>query len=268
MPKQFVNGIELYYELEGSGPPIVLIPGFTCDHLIWSSVLPELCKHFTVIAIDNRGAGKSDCPDHPYTIEMMAQDTFELIDHLNLEKTHLMGHSMGGCIVQDLAMRHPNRFKSMTLCNSLIKMNSVGLRMQHFFLHLRQAGVSKRLLFEGIMPWIFSNEFLQNNSQVQLAIEGNMQSPNPITNIGFKRQLEALSEFNSTHWFQKINIPTLVINGTEDILCPHQSEKLAKGIINAKLVNFTGSGHAPHLEKPDEFCKTVISFMKSFSYKS
>jgi 3-oxoadipate enol-lactonase len=262
MPKLNVNGINLYYELHGKGHPLVLIAGFTCDTLLWKPILPELQKHFKVLIFDNRGAGQSDCPDISYSIEMMAQDTLELVERLDLKRPHVLGHSMGGCIAQMLAYHHPNRFERFAICNSLIKFNPVSSYYQTFLLHLRQEGVSPRLLLEAIFPWIFSSDFLQNHQKVQQAIEESLSNPHPQSLIGFKRQLEALISFDSSLWFHQIGAPTLIINGMEDILCPHDSEKLAKGIVGAKLINFPRMGHLPLIEEPEEFSNFIIHFFK------
>lgn len=263
MPNVHVNGINLYYELHGSGPPLVLVAGLTCDTLFWTPLLPEFQKHFQVLIFDNRGVGQSDCPDYPYTIDMMAKDTLELVQKLGMKRPHILGHSMGGCIVQTLALQNGNDFQRFAICNSLIKFHPTSAYCQSFLLHLWQEGASSRLLFEGILPWIFSNNFLRDSKKVQQATEAHLQNPHPQTLIGFKRQLDALTSFDSSQWFHKIKVPTLIINSTEDLLCPHDSEKLAKGIVGAQLVNFPEMGHLSLIEKPEEFSKVVVNFMKS-----
>lgn len=262
MPKLNVNGINLYYEIHGSGIPLVLITGFNCNSSLWNSILPELQKHFQVLIFDNRGSGQSDSPDISYSIEMMAQDALELIERLKLKKPHVLGHSMGGCIAQMLAYHHPHRFERFAISNSLIKFNPVSTQFQRFMLNLREEKVSPRLCLEGMLPWIFSSDFLQNPQNIQETIETSLQDPYPQSFIGFKRQLEALLGFDSTSWYHQIENPTLIINGMEDILCPYDSEKLAKGIPGAKLISFPRMGHLPMIEEPEEFCNFIIHFFK------
>lgn len=258
-----VNGVNLYYEVHGTGMPLILIAGFTCDTLLWTPLLPQLSRHFKVLIFDNRGAGQSDSPDASFTIEDMAQDTLELIDRLQLQKPHLLGHSMGGCIAQTLAERHPDRISKLALCNSLIRLNSVSTWCQRFFLHLREDGTATERLSEGIMPWLFSQDFLSDPAKAEELIALQLKNPHPQSTIGFKRQLEALTAFDSSQWFHRIKSPTLVINGEEDILCPRDSLELARGIANAKLVNFPHVGHLPLVEQPALFSKVIIDFFSS-----
>lgn len=262
MPKVDVNGINLYYEIHGTGDPLVLIGGFTCDTLFWNSLLPELKKHFKVLIFDNRGAGQSEAPDIPYSIEMMAEDTLALIERLDFKHPHLLGHSMGGCITQMLAVHHRNVFNRFVICNSLIKFNPVSAQCQTFFLHLLELGVSREIFLEGLFPWLFSSDFLQDSKKVKQAINQGLNNPHPQTLIGFRRQLEALLKFDSSQWFHEIDAPVLILNGMEDILCPHDSEKLAKGIVGAKIINFPRMGHLPLIEEPEEFCHFIIQFLK------
>lgn len=265
MPIFHAPGASIYYEQHGQGFPLILIAGLTCDLSVWNSILPGLKEHFQVLVFDNRGVGRSDCPDTPYTIEIMARDTLALLDHLHLERCHILGHSMGGCIAQKLTLNHANRIFKLVLCNSLIKFNPVSTAVQSFFLHLRQEGISSRRYIEGVLPWIFSNDFLADKERVEQVIQLQLQNPYPQPLIGFKRQLEALFAFDSNDWFHKIRPATLIVCGEDDILCPRDSQRLAKGIMGAKLINFARMGHVPLLEKPEEFNQAIIEFLKSSS---
>lgn len=262
MPKFDTGELKLYYELHGAGPPLILIAGFTCDVSHWIRILPELKQHFQVLIFDHRGAGQSDCPDVPYSLEMMGRDLIALMDYLHLSRAHILGHSMGGCIAQILALNEPHRIDKLIICNSLIKLKPTSAWCEKFILNLHQDGVNRRRLFEAIIPWIFSNEFLADTQRIEKVIELYLQNPHPQSIIGYKRQLEAIIAFDSTQWFQKITIPPLIINGEEDILCPHDSQRLAANIRGAKFVNFPRMGHVPMLEKPDEFNQIIIEYLK------
>lgn len=260
--KVFVNGVNLYYELVGKGPPLVLIAGFTCDTLLWNPILRELTQHFQVLMFDNRGAGQSDSPDTSYTIETMAEDAVGLIDRLGFQKTHVLGHSMGGCIAQTIAVRYPNKIAKLALSNSLISLNPVSVLAQHFFLYLREKEIPQEKLLKGIFPWLFSSDFLRDPKKVEELVAASLLNPHPQGFIGFKRQLEALTAFDSSSWFHHILLPTLVINGEEDILCPRDSIRLAEGISTAQLVNFPKMGHLPLIENPSLFLKVIVDFFK------
>src|SRR5215468_3158860 len=97
-----VDSIDLYYEEHGSGEPLLLIMGLAADSRAWLFQLPEFAKHYRTIVFDNRGVGRSSKPSGPYTIHQMADDTAQLLDTVKIERTHVVGVSMGGMIAQEL----------------------------------------------------------------------------------------------------------------------------------------------------------------------
>src|SRR3990167_10012984 len=118
MPLQTLTDIDVYYEQQGAGPDLILIGGLTSDHQIWRTPLRTFSQHFRVTTFDNRGAGQSSTPDYPYTIEMMANDTIQLMDALNINKAHILGHSMGGGIAMQMALMAPDRIHKLILASS------------------------------------------------------------------------------------------------------------------------------------------------------
>ncbi len=118
MPKAQANGIEQYYEIYGTGKPLVLIAGLGYSLWQWHKMIPYLAKHFQVIAFDNRGVGQSDKPAGPYTAQLLAADTVGLLDALKIERAIIMGHSMGGFVAQALALDFPQRVEKLILCST------------------------------------------------------------------------------------------------------------------------------------------------------
>jgi 3-oxoadipate enol-lactonase len=261
MPKAHVNGINLYYEQEGSGYPLVLISGYTADNSAWMLIRQELAKHFSLILVDNRGAGRSDIPDSPYTVETMAEDVRALIESLRLKKPHIVGHSMGGAIAQSLAFKYPQIAGKLVLANSLIRMHPVPAYALRYFCRMRAQGMTALKMREGSMAWVFSGNFLKNESQVASLLQKFEQYPYAQTLEGQKGQLDAVLQFDSSSYYKQIAAPVLVIEGDEDIICPGDSKRLAKGISGAKHVTFTGQAHMPHVEMPVEFANAVIQFL-------
>ena len=108
MPKIEVGDVELYYEIHGEGPPVVLIHGLAGDCSAWAPQIKVLENDYRVIALDNRGAGRSSSPDYPYTTRHFADDTVGLMDALEIaEPAHVIGRSMGGAIAQEMAINYP-----------------------------------------------------------------------------------------------------------------------------------------------------------------
>ncbi len=260
MPISKANGINLYYEMHGEGHPLVLIAGFGCDTRFWDLIIQQLAAHFQVLIFDNRGIGQSDCPDEEYSLENMADDTIALMNELGIKKPFLLGHSMGGCIAQIIARRQTDLNK-LILCNSLVKFDQHGTFVEKTLLNLRKDQLSPRRLVETAIPWFFSRDYFNDTDRVEAFIQWRIAQPNPQTTIGFARQLNALLAFDSKKWCNQIRVPTMIIHGEEDIVCPRDSMELAHQIPGAKLVVFSRMGHVPLIEEPDESAKAIIDFL-------
>jgi pimeloyl-ACP methyl ester carboxylesterase len=110
------DGTRLHYIVEGTGPPIVLVGGKTSDiDGAWWRYIPVLAKRLKVIALDNRGAGASDKPDTPYSTPLMAEDALAVLRDVGETSAHWFGLSMGGMILQQLAISHPDAVRSLVL---------------------------------------------------------------------------------------------------------------------------------------------------------
>ena len=115
MPTVRVGDINIYYEDHGKGEPLLLIEGWGTDLTCWQLQIPEFSTKYRVIAFDNRGTGRTDAPDQPYSFRLMADDAVGLLDALGIGKAHILGVSMGGCIAQEIAIEHPERTRSLIL---------------------------------------------------------------------------------------------------------------------------------------------------------
>ena len=114
-----VNGIKICYEIYGEGKPVVLIHGFGSTKDEWKlAQLGPLSEKFKVIIMDNRGAGKSDRPDEPYLMEMFADDINSLMEHLNIDKAHIIGLSLGGMIAQTFTINYNEKVDKLILINT------------------------------------------------------------------------------------------------------------------------------------------------------
>ena len=118
MPTANMRDIELYYEEHGQGQPLIMVLGLGQDLATWGFQIEELSRHARLIVFDNRDSGKSSrCPDN-YTTETMAQDTLGLMNHLGIDRAHLLGTSMGGMIAQHVALMAPQRLNSLILAGT------------------------------------------------------------------------------------------------------------------------------------------------------
>jgi pimeloyl-ACP methyl ester carboxylesterase len=125
MPFARINQVDLYYETHGSGDPLLLIPGLGSDATTWAQFLPAF-PDFQTIIVENRGSGRSAKPAGPYSTEMMAEDAIALLQHLGIERTHVIGKSMGGMVAQWIAARWPEKVRSLVLASTLMRHDGYG----------------------------------------------------------------------------------------------------------------------------------------------
>ncbi len=262
MPELTANGVNLYYKSYGSGEPLIFIHGFAVDHLIFSGLPLHFEENYEVYLIDNRGSGQSDCPDCPYSIELMADDVFQFCQTLNLGPAHFVGHSMGGMIVQQLAYKYPQAVRSAVLCNTGLKLDIRYALTAKARLELMAANCSPRALIENGLGWTFSSEFLEQPGVIENIINLRLSNPFPITLQAYRSQLSALINFDSHVWVNQILSPCLVIGSDLDMIMPEKTmQKIAKLIPDAQYQGIAGTGHAPFIEKPQEFIQIIKNFL-------
>ena len=261
MPIAQVGDINMYYRVYGEGEPLVLIMGHGMDARSWVFQTPEFSKEYQVIGFDNRGVGRTDAPDSPYSIAMMADDTAGLMDILGIEKAHILGVSMGGMIAQEFALKYPHRVKSLILATTAARSPSEGVgALASIF--ITEEGVSQETRIRKLLPNIYTDKFFENSEQVQRVVDAMLANPNPQPAYAAARQGDAAAQHDTRDRLGQITAPTLVLVGKEDIVLPVKlSEELAEGIPNAELVVLEGGGHGFNFEIPDKFNQAVLDFL-------
>ena len=126
MPFFRINEIDLYYEIRGQGDAVLLIPGLGSDAATWQPLVEEFQKNFRLVVMENRGSGRSSKPEGPYTTSQMADEAALLMEHLEIDRAHIIGKSMGGMIAQILAARYPEKTRSLVLASSLLRHDGYG----------------------------------------------------------------------------------------------------------------------------------------------
>jgi 3-oxoadipate enol-lactonase len=265
MPKVKINGIDLFYDIKGEGEPLLLIAGFLCDHTYWSLLMPSLVKHYQVIRLDNRGIGRTSAPDAPYSILQMASDTAALLDSIGIEKVHLAGHSMGGQIAQELALKYPEKVQSLILLSSLAKGNALFNSLIETWGDLPQT-LDMELYQKVILPWIFSDAFYSTPGMIEMILMLSINNPFSPTPQKIYHQSRAILGSDTKDRLNNIHCPTLVIVGKQDILTPVKfSEQLAQGILHAELVVLDGGSHGFLIESPEAVASAMLKFLLNFN---
>lgn len=263
MPCLPINNIEVYYEQHGAGPDLILLGGLSADHHVWKSALRLLSRHFRVLMMDNRGAGQSSTPDFPYTTELMANDVLQLMHVLHIDRADVIGHSMGGCIAQQLVLLAPHRVKKCVIASSRAKPNVIANMIFDTRKKLDNVGVSCDIIAEYMMPFLFSESFLSSSANVKGFIQWTLQNPSPQSAVGFAHQLHAVKIHNVYDRLHEIQNSVLVIAGEEDMLMPmKEAIALTKHLKNGSFVAISDCAHMPHVEKSAEFVQCVLQYLK------
>ncbi len=260
MPKARLSEVTLNYEFEGEGPALVLINGLTMDLNGWANQIGEFKKHFRVLRYDCRGQGESDKPDMIYTHRLHAQDLSELMERLEIDRAHVLGLSNGGMIAQHLALHFRDKVGGLILVDTTSSMSHLLLAILSSWIRLIETG-GINLMFDAYLPFLFGESFIKENADSillmkELSIRRN--SPQAVLNL-----IKGSLTLSLTNRLREIECPTLIIHGEEDILIPlRHAQVLCEGIPNARLEIIPQCGHVPPLEKPDEFNRLAIEFLK------
>jgi pimeloyl-ACP methyl ester carboxylesterase len=258
-----VNGINLYYEMHGSGEAVLLIPGLGSDAGTWATFLPDLKDSYKTILLENRGSARSTKPEAPYTTESMAQDAVALLDHLGIEQVHVIGKSMGGMIAQILAACHPQRVRSLVLACTLMRHDSYGEEL----LEMGRILAEKCGLFETYrLSFLlsYSKEYcMRNRSRLDEARRLLAEIGSRELLRGYLGQSNACGNHDSRDVARQIQAPTLIIAGKHDtITTPEQSRDLAAVIPHAELIVFPKGKHGFWREFPEEVNPVVLNFLE------
>jgi 3-oxoadipate enol-lactonase len=261
VPEQEANGQTLYYEEHGDGEPLLCVMGLGTDSVAWIPQLKAFSARHRTITFDNRDVGRSSEAGGPYEIADMAQDTLALADGLGLDSFHLLGLSMGGAIAQELALAAPERVRTLTLAVTYPRAGAWARRHGELWLK-RVEGMSREDRVDELMLLTMSEEFFEDQGQVDWLRGRILENPNPQSAEAFGRQLTAARRHDASERLGSLELPTHVIGAEHDMLVPvWRSKKLAELIPGAKLTVIPGAPHGANLERHEEFNEAVLGFI-------
>jgi 3-oxoadipate enol-lactonase len=260
MPRFTHNGADLYYELDGSGPPAVYMVGYSghSNGVIDTAIRQALSQHFTLLVVDNRGAGQTIIDkDASFTIDHMADDIAAILEHHQMPAAHMMGISMGGFIAMTMALRHPNKVRSMVIVVSAahIDFSNRASFLITTWREMSARSVSQDLLNRYIAGIMLGDEAFRNEEFIQDWING-PSDPFAQTPTGAEKQWNAIHSYDIHDQLSQITSPTLVMSSPEDIALPPQfQDELAEKIPNAEIKCYPG-GHL-FMALPTQFPKFI-----------
>jgi len=256
------NGIFINYESSGrEGAPVVVLSHSLGSSLVmWEPQLPTLEPHFQVLRYDTRGHGGSEAAGDAYTFEMLADDVVGFLDGLGIPKAHFIGLSMGGMIGQAFGLYHPDRLRSLTLCDTAAA-NPPGAReiWQERIDLVRKEGLA--LLLEPTLERWFRPEFIRQAPPILEKIRRQFLA----TSInGYVGCSQAIMELNYLTRLREIKISTLIVVGEDDPGTPVSAARaIQERIVDSKLVILPGARHLSSVEQAGAFNRVVAGFLSS-----
>jgi pimeloyl-ACP methyl ester carboxylesterase len=254
-----VPGGELYYEVAGSGDPVVLIHGGFGDRRMWDDQFDVLARDYRVLRYDHRGFGRSPAPDTTYS---PIRDLLQLLDRAEMDRAHLVGNSLGGALAITFALLHPERVRSLTVVAS----GADGFRYPQSDIEaitevvaLMRGGKQE----EALTKWLANPMLAVVNTQPEV-----------------REEVERMVRENAGIWTMpawpqqpltpparerlgRIRIPTLVVIGDRDARSVRTfGDSTARMIPGAERVVMTGTDHLPHMERPEEFNRLLVAFLR------
>jgi 3-oxoadipate enol-lactonase len=258
-----VNSASLYYDVTGNGEPLVLVHAGIADRRMWDGQLQALGEHYRVIRYDMRGCGRSEAPaDLPFSHH---DDLRELLDYLGIERALFTGCSIGARTVIDLALAHPERVRALALvCPSISGFESGEEPPEEWdeLMTADEAGDLERVSELEVRIWVdgpYRSPDNVDSTLRDLVREMNLIALRNEPHLGEELQAEP----PAVNRLAEIRVPTLVVAGDQDR--PEvgaRAELLAGSIPMAQMVVMNGTAHVPSMEKPEEFNRVVLEFLR------
>ena len=267
MPKVKVNDITMNYDQQGSGEPLILIPYLAADSACYAFQVAEYAKHFTCISVDPRGAGESDKPEGTYSTELFADDVSGFMQAIGVDRAHIFGLSLGPAIGMWMAVKYPEKVKSLSLHSGWTKTDQFMRPVVESWQVLAKAlGSVTEMIINGIFPWCLTPDLYVAQPEYIQSLEAFVQSRPAQPVDAFIRQTEAVLAHDVESQLSKITAPTQITFGQRDLLTSTRfAEPLQSNIKGSELVVFEACSHAPIYEKVEEFNQKSLQFLQRHS---
>lgn len=253
---------QLTVDVRGSGTPLLLVHGFPFHHGMWQSQLENLSRVCQVIAPDLRGFGSSEVPppDSTLSMERFADDLAALLDHLVVDEVVYCGLSMGGYIGWAFCRSYPQRLKGLIACDTLATPDTeeAAAARQSNAQKVMEAG--PEFLVEGMIPKLFGEKSHQTNPAAVEQVEAMIRNTAPVTIAAALRGMAERPD--STELLPTIQVPTLVVCGSDDVISPPDKMKtIAEAVPHSSFLEIPDAGHLSPLEQPGVFNQAVSNWL-------
>jgi 3-oxoadipate enol-lactonase len=263
MPFVENHAVNIYWDEQGAGAPVLLIMGLGYPSCMWHRTRPGLAIRYRTVALDNRGVGQSDVPPGPYQMALMASDAAAVLDAAGVKRAHIFGVSMGGMIAQEFALQYPDRVYSLVLgCTAPGGPNAVKAEPEARDLLMARGKMTPDQAMEASVPYIYAPTTPRARIEEDFAIRRKR-----FTSLqGYMAQLQGIISWEAYSRLSTIRVPTLVIHGESDRLVPPANGRLiAEGIPGARLVVLPQASHIFTTDQPDAALDAILDFLSEQS---
>jgi len=264
MPKVKCGNISLFYEEQGSGEPMILIPFTSADHACYAFQVAEYAKHFTCFSLDLRGTGESDTTEGAYTTETLADDVAAFMQAANIQKAHVMGLSLGAVIGMWVAAKYPDKVVSLGVHSGWAKTDAFSRTVVEGWQKAAKGmGNMFDVVIQLIFPWCLTPETYADKPDYVKSLADFVRSRPPQSVESFVQQTDAVLNHDVTAQLRKITVPTQITFGQRDVLTSTRfADALTGGICNSELVVFERCSHATIYEDVGAFNERTLEFLQ------
>jgi pimeloyl-ACP methyl ester carboxylesterase len=256
MPHAKINGASLWYEVRGSGEPLLLHHGYTASRVNWMPVAERLEDRYQIILMECRGAGQSEHTPDGYTLEQYAADVVGLLDHLGLARVTFAGHSMGGGIGYLLGLDHPQRLERLILMAPIPSEGVAGITPE---IRAERLDERRRGDRDAILARYRAMKFREDVETEEWFID-RAEHILSVSDGHFERGAESMQALNVTARLPELTVPTLMIaGGVDSLLIPNLDDY--KRLPNASLEVIARAGHEIAVHEPDRVAEAIDGFM-------
>jgi 3-oxoadipate enol-lactonase len=255
------DGIKLFYEIEGEGFPILFLNGMWGDTSTWKNSLPYYSNLFKCIRLDHRGIGRSDRWVGEYSYDLHAKDVIDLLDHLEIQQTHMVGTCHGGMVATTVAKNYPERVGVLAINGTQIIRSERSAAIFRGWKTIMETAGFEVLYRATIIPSIFSEKFIvDNRERMDGLVIGTLARINKESAVGL---IDAAIDFGLTEEeVSEIKVPALLMSGDEDLFsAPFTIEKAVEKWKGSEYYMFRGCAHFPQREVIDEYNAVVKEYL-------
>ena len=255
-----IDDIQVAYTDTGIGRSVVLIHGYPFNRSLWNEQVTALSSAYRVIVPDLRGFGETDASEGTATMNRMAQDVVQLMDHLEVPQAVIGGLSMGGYVALAFYKQFPSRVRALILADTRAQADTEEAKQS-------RAQQAEKALSEGMagiadtmLPKLLTPETVSKRPEVVKRVRDMMLKTKP---EGAAAALRGMAERDDqTSLLSQISSPTLILVGAEDAITPvADSEKMHQAIKSSRLVVLENAGHVSNVERAEKFNEALLRFL-------